>query len=202
MASTIVCQRGALFTCLTLLTIGISSALFIAVVYYFVDLSFHKAEKSVFAILVVAMVVSLLLLIYGFYASICGGKAAKFSLAVIYLIYALVLLAIGVALLAIKDTIIDAVEDYFLSDTTAEDVRSKFETEFKCEWEGNATNCKTKIQDLYKSFGVGIAAGLIVLFAILLLGDIIAWRWLCSKWEDGPAGGQGGDVKTPLTYSW
>jgi hypothetical protein len=196
------CQRGILFTILTLLTIGVSSALFILVVYYFVDLGIQKAENKVFAIVVTAMCVSILLLVYGFWASTCGGKGAKYSLAVIYLVYAFVLLAIGVVLLALKGKIIDAVDDYFTGLAPDAKVRTAFEDEFNCKW--NATvevECKVKFEDMYKSFGIGVAAGLIVLFAILIAGDIVAWKWLCSTWDDDTTGPKA-NVTTPLTYSW
>jgi hypothetical protein len=205
MCDATLCKRGFLFTTLTLLTIGVSAALFILLVYYFIHLGIQTAEEAVFAILVVAMCVSVLLLFYGFWASACGRKAAKISLAVIYLVYGLVLLAIGIALLALKSNIIDTVQSFFVDKPVDDKVRTAFEKEFDCKWTPEPeteTDCKKKFQDLYGSFGVGIAAGLIVLFALLLVGDIIAWRWLCNNWEDVPEAAKQPTMTSPLTYSW
>jgi hypothetical protein len=202
-----VCKRGFLFTLLTFLTIGISAVLFILVVYYFIDLGLQKAEPTIFGIAIAAMCASVLLLLYGLWASACGGKGVKYSLALVYLVYALGLLALGVSILALKERITDAVDDFFTREDPASQVRTTFERELGCKWAAapgeEAVNCSKKVEDLYRSFGVGIAAGLIVLFAILLAGDVVAWRWLCSKWEDEePAGAKPQTMTSPLTYSW
>jgi hypothetical protein len=171
-------------------------------VYYFIHLGIQHAESTVFAIVIAAMCVSILLLCYGFWASACGGKGAKYSLAIIYLVYALVLLAIGIALLALKNQITDAVETFFTKKPEEDAVRTAFENELGCKW--NTTTepqCKDKFEQLYKSVGIGVGAGLIVLFAVLLLGDIVAWRWLCSKWEEAPTSAKP-TMTSPLTYSW
>jgi hypothetical protein len=121
---------------------------------------------------------------------------------VIYLLYAMLVLAIGIILLALKKEIISTVEDYFVSKSTRTKDRRAFEREIGCTW--NATNgvdCRIRCEELYNSFGIGVAAGLIVLFALLLLGDVIAWRWLCCTWYDGQAN-LSKDTATPMTYSW
>jgi hypothetical protein len=60
------CNRGCLFTILTLLAIGASAVLLILIVYYFVQLKIHELEKTIFAIVVTAMCVSIVLLAYAF----------------------------------------------------------------------------------------------------------------------------------------
>jgi hypothetical protein len=194
------CRRGFVFTALTLFTIGISTALFITVVYYFVSLKIQEANSSIFIVLVVVMVVSFLLLIFGFWASFRGAVWAKALLAVIYALYAVILLAIGILLLAMKNQITDAVQEYF--DINPGEFRDKFEEALNCSWNDTNVTCLEKFKDIYGTFGIGIGVGLILLAVVLLVGDGFAWKWICEKCKYKEASSSQKQLTAPLTYSW
>jgi hypothetical protein len=195
------CRRGLVFTALTLLTIGVSTALFISVVYYFVSLKVQDANKSIFAVLVVAMVVSFLLLVFGFWSSFRGPPCSKAVLAVIYAIYAVALLGIGVCLLAMKGQITDAVQEYF--DDNPGELRDAFQEGLNCSWnDTNAASCLDKFKEIYDTFGIGIGVGLIVLAVVLLIGDGFAWKWFCETWRNREVLSNQTNLTEPLTYSW
>jgi hypothetical protein len=199
------CAR-VLFTVLTLLTIGISAAMLILVLVAFVTMELKSFSQDIFIAIIIAMVVSILILGFGIYASCCGGKGAQTILTLIYLVYALALGALGIAILAMKNPILSQIGDLWDSDdpdisAAVDNIRDQEH----CRGWGNETDqsidCKLKIEDLYKKYGIPAGAVLIVLFLLLLVGVFFAFKSICSK-DDEPDLDRSSKVTTPLTYGW
>jgi hypothetical protein len=145
-----------------------------------------------------ALILSVLLLIYGFWASIRGQKIAKGIIAFLYLIYALALLALGISLLALKTKLLETIDDFMAKDV---EVRTEIETYFECIWnETGETSCKTMVENVFNRLGLWIGIGLIALFVLLIIGDIVAWKWI-REWEEVSKSGSQ-TLTAPLTYSW
>jgi hypothetical protein len=200
--------RGFYFTVLTLITIGATSGLLITLLVFFVRLHLNEASSTVLAVIIVAMCVSILLLIYGFYASVYGGPCQKAVLSLIYLIFALAMGAFGICILALKKQITTAIGNEW---NKGGDFVSNFEKQLKCQsWDNDsACNspepdrcCKHVFEDFYAKFGTGIGAGLIVLFVILMVGDVFAWKFVCEKAKKKDEKGPSQSLTTPLTFSW
>jgi protein-S-isoprenylcysteine O-methyltransferase Ste14 len=200
------CSNGVLFTALTFLAMGASSAVFITLVTFFVKWQLYEADGALFAGIIVVMCISLLLLFYGLYASTCGSKYHKLILAIIYGIFALALGALGIVILTLHDKISDSVGKLFTENSDSQFVQ-KLESRLNCHnWTGCAHEtlcCKDEFEKLYSSYGTPVGACLIVLFVALLVGDFFAWRWVCKKWRADEGTTAHGDTTTaPLTYSW
>jgi hypothetical protein len=204
------CGRGFFFTLLTLITIGASCALLIALVVLFVQLKLTAASTGLFAGLVVAMCVSLLLLFYGFYASVYGTACHKAVLSIVYCIFALALGALGICVIVLKNTISDDLGKYW---ATHETEMAQVEKRLDCfNWtqtnssQSGKESCKDVFDTFYNNFGKGIAAGLLVLFVILMVGDVFAWKFVCDRVNGRSRLGDGSDgskqLTAPLTYSW
>jgi hypothetical protein len=149
------------------------------------------------------MCLSLLLLLYGFYASIWGNACHKAVLSTFYGIFAIVLGALGICVLAFKTKIIEGLSNY-LNDN--QDALNEFGRELHCSTVNGAAECMNVFGSYYDKFGKGIGAALIVLFVILMVGDVLAWKFVCDrirgrdKLGDGSDGGK--QLTAPLTYSW
>jgi hypothetical protein len=205
--------RGFYFTILTLITIGASAGLLITLLVYFIKLHLNEASEAVLAAIIVAMCASILLLIYGFYASLSGGPCHKAILSFVYLIFALALGAFGICILALKKQIIKVVGDQWAKGT---EFVHKFENQLNCtDWNstsntsstsststGEKQSCKQVFEDFYRTFGTGISIGLIVLFGLLMIGDVFAWKFVCDKEHKKDEKGPSQSLTAPLTYSW
>jgi hypothetical protein len=197
------CRNGVLFTVLTLLTIGASSALFIVMVAFFVHFKLSTAESGLFAGIIAAMCVSLLLLLYGFYASLCGSRGHKFLLAVLYCIFAVLIALLGIFILALRNKISTSVGELFDKHSGSSFV-TMLEEELQCSnWTGctDPPCCKDRFDELYRSYGNPIGASLIVLFVALMVGDFFAWKWVCKNLNTDSTK-EHMETTTPLTYSW
>jgi multidrug efflux pump subunit AcrB len=195
------CKRGFLFTLLTIITLGVASGILIAALVYFIKFSISKVSDELFIATVIAVCVSGLILFYGVWASIWGGKCPKALLAVFYAIYALLLGALGIVILALKKQIIDEMGHVF---ATQPDFQKALQDAADCQdWNDTEETCKQVIEKFYGSFGLGAGIALIALFVVLLVGDGFAWKWTCQKWDgldDGSS--EKPATTTPLRYSW
>ena len=204
------CGRNFLFTVLTLLTIGVSLAVFAAMLYYFDQIAIKQVAEDLFVGVVIGLCLSVLLLIYGFYASCCGNRCHKCLLSVFYLIFSITLGAVGVALLAVKGKIEEGLAK--LWETGQTQVTSALEDGFKCiSWDNHSIaeseRCRTKIMNFYSKYG-NIGGGcLIALFVVLMAGTVLAFRFVCkSEPKSDKASSTQPNGKdqftTPLTYGW
>jgi hypothetical protein len=193
----------SLFATLTLVTLGTATGLLVASLVYFIEFKVQTVSDALFIAVVIAVSVSFLLLLFGFWASIWGGRCSKSLLAIFYLVYAIALGGLGIVVLVLKNRIITQVGKVFDTNT---DFHDHFTSIVNCTgWSEEGTTCLQKVQDFFKTFGVGVSAGLIVLFVILLVGDIFAWRVIfCSPSAREELSGSkpGAEVTTPLRYSW
>jgi hypothetical protein len=208
------CGVNTLFTLLTLLTIGISTLLLAAVVVYLNTLSFTQINKGFFIGLSIALSVSLMILLYGIYASCCGEGCQKAVMSVLFMIYAVALIGIGVALLVLKSKIEEQFHVFWEKREDHPGAIEALEASFDCcGWDlsdfrvcFNSTRrgswCGPKVEDAYKKYGTPIAGGLIGLGGLLLIGTIVAIVFVCKaakedEWESASSG-----RKNPLTSGW
>lgn len=202
--------RNFLFTLLTLLTIGVSCAVFIAMIYYFDKIHMKSVAEDLMVGVIIGLCLSILLFIYGLYASCCGNRCHKCLLSVFYLIFTITLGAVGVALLAAKSKVKEGLAKLWQDNEKS--VTDALEEGFKCKSWNDASipkeqRCETVITEFYEKYG-NIGGGvLIALFVVLMGGTIIAFRFVCKREpkSDKASSTQpnGKDqFTTPLTYGW
>jgi hypothetical protein len=163
-----------LLAILTLFTIGPSVGLFSFLLACSVELRLPKIMHTFFGVLIGALITSIILLLYGFWASLFGRKLAKVVLIYLYSVYAVWLLGFGICLLALRTTVLTRINNFMDRDL---DLRTYLELHFDCEW--NATDdssCKNRFEDVYDIFGTWIGLGLIGVCVILVAGDLVAWK--------------------------
>jgi hypothetical protein len=159
------------------------------------------------------MSVSFLLLVYGFYASICGNYSHKCVLSSVYVLYAAFIGILGIIVLAFNAQIEDALRDLWIQGRS---MATRLENDWHCkDWDNKTSlnNCTQVANDqgrqccrdwFVEKFGsvrIGVGVGLIVLCLLLIIGDIFTWKWVCSKLRDDGTR-EGSTATAPLTYSW
>lgn len=207
MAGNFHCGLSLLFTIMTLVTIGVTTAVFGIMLYYFKMIAIQEASSGLYAVLIIGLCVSLLILIYGTYASCCGGKCHKVIISLIYIIWAIVLLAVAVYVLVSKDKLLDTLGGAWDSNN---ETFKHAENGLKCHnWdkkEGELETCKVKITEIYEKYGTPAGAVLIILALLLFVGVFLAFKIICRKTADDGASSsqQGGrdQFTTPLSYGW
>jgi hypothetical protein len=170
------CKR-IIFPIAMLSPLIISTALFLTLFFYSLKFKLPEVGVTFFASVTAAMALSGWLLITGFWASIWGNPCAKQAIPIIYLVYGVILLLLGICGLALKQQILTAIKDYF--DGHPGRQRGLFEQVFNCSW--NATNtvldCMNELSETYTQYGTGFCIGFIALFAILLIADVLTWKF-------------------------
>jgi len=202
------CGPSFLFAVLTLLTIGASTVVFVFLVIYFNKIHMKSVSESLLIGVIIGLCVSILVLLYGAYASCCGGRCHKLVLTVLYLVFSLVLGAIGVALLAVKGEVEKGLA--MLWSTGKTDVTDSLEEGFSCKGWGEASDsCKTVIMDFYSKWGTIAGGALIGLFVLLMIGVVFACRFICrSRADEGSEKGSAAQpgardqFTAPLAYGW
>lgn len=203
------CGLSLLFTIMTLFTIGVTTVVFGFMLYYFKMMAITEASDALYAVLIIGLCVSLLILIYGTYASCCGGRCHKVIISLIYIIWALVLLAVGIYVLGSKGKLLDMLGEHWDANKEKGAI-STAEQELKCSgWNvvtPGISTCKEVISGYYNKYGKPCAGVLIVLSLILFVGVFLAFKMICRKTTDerGSSSQQGGrdQFTTPLTYGW
>jgi hypothetical protein len=190
-----------LFTVFTFVTLGVASGLLIAALVFCIKFELKSISDQLFITIVISSCVSVLLLLYGVWGSIWGGKFPKTLLAFFYLIYALGLGALGIVILALRATIIDKARDAYEAGGDFQEVLKNITG---CEtWNESLNNsCGKLVEEFYSTFGTGVGIGLILLFLILVIGDIFAWKLVCRKKESPINPLLGIRRSTPFRYSW
>jgi hypothetical protein len=207
---------NALFTLLTILTVGMSSGLLIAVIVFFRDIGMAKVDSSLFIGIIIALGVSVLILLYCIYASCFGGSCQKVMIAVLFLAYALPLIALGISIVALKSKLKEQFCSFWESRSEHPDAVEAIEASLDCcGWDSsddslcaNSTrqgSCGAKIDDYYQKYGIPAGGALLGLGVLLLIGTAIAIRFICKAENSNRQESVSGEQKsmgTALTYGW
>ncbi|KAH0795233.1 Tetraspanin family protein [Histomonas meleagridis] len=191
---------GIGFTLLTLITVGATVALF-SIALYAVNKNFEGYSASLKTGLIIALVISIVVFIFGIYASFSKNRCVKCILSIIYIVYAIFVLIMAIVILALGGAISEVISREFQSNP---DFRSSFEKTFNCyTWNSNTSNntCQSVFDS---SFGVArkaIGGCLLGIFFLLLIGIIVAFCHVCRKRSDDFSGSEN-TINTPLSYGW
>ncbi|OHT04750.1 hypothetical protein TRFO_06184 [Tritrichomonas foetus] len=185
------CMSSIVLSIITLLTMGVISALFVAALVVTKMKDLDHLSDEVFYVIIAGSVISLVLFFFGIYASCCGGRCSKIILAILYLVFAAALGASGAFLIARGDEIIEHCRKIW-DDSQFVEVRDNIEEIFKCcGYDAEARclitlelqTCHEVIGDYiskYKFYG-GIAA--LALAVIVIIGMMIALANTCCGRE-------------------
>ena len=210
------CQRCCTNTCLTVLTlITLGATLGFLIFATYEASKVRKVNDTVFIILVVVTCITGMIFIFGIYASCCGNRCARGALSVIYLVYALILLACGIVVIIFRTKFSKFLRDSYdegkFSDKDLENIEDTFSCKFPSNpenatkltlLEDNSESCFTKFDDFCKKFGIIIGIVLLVLFVLIFIGVVIACNAACRKRETSSGSKTKEQVSTPLTYGW
>ncbi|OHT05120.1 hypothetical protein TRFO_27306 [Tritrichomonas foetus] len=204
------CCSNTCFGILTLLTIGLTLALFIFATFIYAKIK--TANETIFIAIVICLCVSALLFFFGIYASCCGGKCTKAILSIFYIIYAFAIGAAGVLIIVYKSRLTQIFRDaYDQGKFKQADLDAIAET-FNCvfpDTESNLTNstesCFDKFEKYVTKYGLIVGIALLCLFVLLMAGVVLSCKFLCRKdeYEDISAPKKPDNaINTPLTYGW
>ena len=210
------CCRSFGFTILSVLSIGAAVALLSAAVY-FIATKFKGISDSLLTIVIIALCVSVLVFLFSLYASTKDNKCVRTVLTFIYIIFALVMGAAGIFLLAFKGELLKIINDAVVRNQT--DVTYSIETAFNCQMlTSNDTSqggreqfydseCESKVDEFYKSKIPPIGGCLIADFVVLMFGVVMSFRYICRKEKlDLSPSDQSNksreQLNSPLTYGW
>ena len=205
------CCSSTCFAILTLLTIGLTLAVFIVALIAYVKFKF--LNNTVFIVIIVCLCVSTLLLLFGIYASCCGKNCSKTLLSILYIIYALALGAGGVLILIYQDELGNYLEKIANNGHLTPNEREIIEDFFDCNFTNTTDNadssdndCVEMFKDYIDKYGLIVAIALLVLFALLMVGVVIACRLMWKKENEYEIGKNSNKlenaVNQPLTYGW
>jgi hypothetical protein len=205
-------RQHSLLTILTFLTIGAPTALLIALIVCFNALAMKDVHIALWVGVIIAMVVSLLILAYGIYASCFGGSCQKGLMTVIFGVYGVVVVALGIGVLAFKSQLVEGFKELWNDPIKNAKAISTLETGLDCSgWDNSSSpddipTCETKIRDYYTKYGSPAGGVLLGLGLLLLVGVGFAIKFICSASKDGDTeysnvSGKS-NVTTPLTYGW
>ncbi|KAK8860420.1 Leukocyte surface antigen cd53 [Tritrichomonas musculus] len=202
------CASGTCFTLLTLLTIGLTLALFIFATIVYAKIK--TASESIFIGLIVCLCISFLLFVFGIYASCCGNNCVKGILSILYIVYALGIGAAGVVLLIYRQKLPDYFSDAYHKGSLSNSTIDTIQETFNCHFPPKATvledqeDCLEKFKDYVHRYGLICGIALLALFIFLLLGVCLAIRIICKKDEDisNAKSRENEQINTPLTYGW
>jgi hypothetical protein len=180
---------------------GISNGLLITALVYSLKFDLKTISLEFFWTLVAGVGISALLLFYGVWGSIWGGKCPKILLSFFYLLYALGIGALGIVILVLQSKIVEKVGELFESKS---EFAETLENLTNCEgWNVSSENdCQTMVEKFYDTVGKGIAIGLMVLCVILVVGDGFAWKWTVGRKEGYVRTKAESSLSAPLRYSW
>lgn len=173
----------------------------------------RKVNDTVFIILIVATCITGIVLIFGIYASCCGDRCARGALSVIFLVYALLLLACGVIVIIFRTKFSKYLRDGYDQGKLSQDDINYIEKTFECKFEtenststklleDNNASCFTKFDDFCKMYGIIIGVVFLFLFLLIFIGVVIACKEACRKQETSSGSKTKEQVSTPLTYGW
>jgi hypothetical protein len=203
------CLGKAFLTFLTLSTIG---AVTLAITALFVAVRvqhLYLVDDTVDIGLTVALAASGAVLLLAIAGACCGGRCLRTALAIIYLVFAAGLAAVGILFSQNRDNIVPDLEKFWTSSDTK--TAHAIETSFHCKCFDNETcysgeeppsdaneTCAKKIKDVIDAswkwvlwVSVGLA-GLLVIAAILVLICVHC----CDRGSDHGAGIQYGSKYT------
>jgi hypothetical protein len=167
------------------LAIWILTVLFSIILHYIVALKIQNAITTIFAVAIAVVALSGLLLLGILWACFCEHHCSLVLKISIYLIYPLIVLALGISALVLKNSISQSVNDYFESHDDIS--RVQFANALNCSWPANATEnneCINKFKDLSVPFANGIGIALIVIFGVMLIIGCLPRICICELCEE------------------
>lgn len=177
------CCNNACFTIMTILTLGIITAVFSILMYYECHYQMKSVNKTTFYVVLSALIVSALTLIFAIYASCCGKTCAKTTISIIYIIFALAIIGIGIIFLAFQSTIKDGMYKIWNGSLDQQTVK-EFEKLFKCHtwdspFEETTHTCKYFTDNKLSKYLMYAGIFTICLGVILLISVIAALSVFC-----------------------
>ena len=184
------CAAPCCLGTLTLATIGATLALFIFVTIKAIELK--ELSDKILIVVIAGLCVSLLLFFLGLYASCCGGKCIRSIVAILFLVYAVGLAALGIVIFAFKTNLYNAIEKVMDKEDVDQSIID-IEKQLKCCgfedatlvrcWNSSYANvtCGSKLDAIYTKEGYILAGSCLGAALLLFIGTIFAYKFLCRE---------------------
>lgn len=222
------CSRGCtsiFLTILTVITIGGILAILVVALILFTKYHLNDYDNRLVVFLIVALIVTILVFLFGLYVSCMQKVALRSILVIVFLVVDLAVLALGIFVFVGKDSIISSLAGLWsLGSGGNAAVAAGLENAFECcGWEEPNANCSSKWTSLCKDVikpefdknANAIGGALLGFGVLLLLGVILAFKLVCCGKPDDEDPNQKSlaqtNYTTPLTddsnkpstkYSW
>jgi hypothetical protein len=190
------CARGCtsiFFTILTVITIGGILAILIAALILFEKYKLVEYDNRLLVFLIIALVVAILVFIFGLYVSCLQKVALRTILTIVFLVVDLAVLALAVFVFVGKDSIISSISGLWsLKRSSDLAIVVALQDAFTCcGWEGPGPNCTTTnppckevIEPDFDKNAKVIGGALLGFGVLLLLGVILAFKLVCCGKAD------------------
>lgn len=210
------CGVGILLTILTLFAIGSAVVLFVFSIIFVEVYDLDEFEGvNLLTWIVVGLVISLIVFAFCLYASIKQVKWALSILGIIFCLFALVMLTIGISVLVFESTFTDYFENVFLNCNEVKNkpiiksIQDAFECSYWVNVDVNCTingsqpyvDCQEIFLDTYNKFKFIVFFVCLIIAILLGVGVFFAYKERCCNKKSNDEKSHQAFV-TPLTYGW
>lgn len=183
------CGKKCFLSVLSVVIIGLTMLLLIAASISAKSTAVSKYDQKIFAVLVTFSIVSAGVLAFSLYAAICGKSCAKVVLSILFIIYDIFILIIGISLLASKSTYMHSFEDVFKeAGKIYEQFKKKedIERDYDCcgydindsygeDCPNSSLPCKPFIEKEINTFMFVVGILALLLFILLTVGIVLSF---------------------------
>ena len=191
------CCRSFFLTLMTLVSLGVLAVVLIVLTILISTNEIKEVSQTIYIIFIIATVIVCLVFIFAIYASCCGGKVAKTILGIIFLVLTILLLAFGIACLALKDSIDEYIVKMFTIGTKEYNDSGKGKDAlarvFKCVYPGQPQPidfeskglCQEIVQDKFQQYDFACGILLIIFAVLMLIAAIVCFVYACKNGKVG-----------------
>jgi hypothetical protein len=180
------CFGKLFFTILTLGSIGVTTAVVVALFVVFQINRFNLISDSFNIGLIVSVCVSVVIFCFAIYASCCGKTCSRVTLGLIYLVYAAALATLAGLLFGGHDKLLDETEKLWTGTPEERKVAGDLEEAFDCKcWNASIClnqsdtptdpPCQKRIKDAVEKYWHPMAVAFVVFAVVMLVGMVVAF---------------------------
>ena len=204
--------KGVYFFILTILTIGSFTGILGLVLKYLLDLKLNEVLTWEYTTVLVALIASVAFLIFSIIVVFFDNKCLRSFVSIMYVVFDIVILAVGVFLIASQNSIPNLIEKIWKDSPKYDPIRNDQEKNWECcGWNASQLHCIngsyaniTCYSQYEAKFGqkmIKYGWVCIALFFVLLIAIYYAFKLSCRSGSDENKKTKE-QFNTPLTYGW
>lgn len=148
----------------------------------FAVLNLSAVSKSVFNFIIAAVIIVVIVFIYGLIASCCGGPKMKLVLSILFTIISIILIALGVYMMSMKGKAAEIINTTLEKTNETEIINSinKLLQKVGCN-DINDGACKKLINHFVDPYFLYLGLIILIVAVVILVGAIFGYWYFCSE---------------------